>query len=264
MDKDNRELEEKIIDLEKEINDIKVSNGKKRVIKNLKISKTAMHRVAPYVLSCGIIAGTLKLAGVGFPFVMDDIKKCADVKSEFDASGRLIKNEKIYGSYEMVDESRINRLIIYSKWNKIDNNKYERNVTSYRLDKKDLSYVLSLGNIEELNVENILGIPYMSQVETRYNVNNIDNKNGYIRVIVYNKDKNDYVMIKEPIGDNIGISCLYILLCLLSILGIGIYRNSFSKFDYDYEVSKIKLDYYEDDITELEEELERKKRELKR
>ena len=153
MNDDGRTLEEEIECLEKEIKDIKINNTKKSIVKNLKISKKALQMVAPYALTAGIIAGTFKVVGIGFPIYMDTIKKTADIKSEFDANGSIIKSEKTYDSYENVEESRINRLVVYSKWTKTNNNNYVREVLSYRLNKGDLSYLTYQGNIENLDIE---------------------------------------------------------------------------------------------------------------
>lgn len=261
---DNK-LKEEIEELEKELKNIKNENKRKVVIKNLKISKTLLRGISPYVLSAGIIAGTLKLTGIGFPFYTDTLKKTADVKSEFDANGSLIKSEKVYGNYEEEYESRINRLMLYSSWIKNKDNKYERTIQSYRLKKKDLSYVTHLENTENLNIKDILGKPYMEQIETKDNISMEEqNAKPYVEIIVYNRDKKDYIMVKEEVTENLGNSALFAVLTCLSYLLILFYRDNISKFNYNEEVNRIKFFNQKEDTYDIEEELKQKKRELKK
>lgn len=261
---DNK-LKEEIEKLEEELNNIKKENIKRNIVKNLKISKTFLRGVAPYALTTCIIAGTLKLTGVGFPFYTDTVKRTADIKNEFDANGSLIKSEKLYGNYEEEYENRINRLLLYSNWTKNKDNKYERTIKSYKLKKKDLTYITHLDDVESFNITDILGKPYMEQIETReYLPEEEQNTKPYIEIIIYNKDKNDYIMIKEEISENIGKTALFVALTSVSYLLILLYRDNLSNFNYNEEIKKIKFLNSKEDTKEIKEELKKKKKELRK
>ena len=213
--------------------------------------------VAPYVLSASVIVGGIKLIGGVFPFYTDTFKQTADIKNEFDSNGSFIKSEKVYGSYDSAD--RFNRILYYSKWNKTENGKYERKIISYRIKNNNLTDILYLMNKQDLNLDDVFGEPYMEQIETRYNIDDLD-KDESLKVIIYNREKNDYIYLKESVGQNLGISVLNIICFLLSMEGIRIWRYKVSGFDYNSEVTKIKMSYDYIDVKELK----KKKKELKR
>ena len=255
----NNKLEEEIEFIKEELKDIR----KKTYIKNLKISKKVFKRVAPYVLSASIVAGGFKLVGAGLPFYNDNVKKTAEVKSEFDASGRLIKSERVYGSYDF--EEKINRVIIYGKWNNVKDNEYEREVLSYKINKKDFANIMSIDDIDNIDFNKLFGKPYMHVYETSYDLGDIDN-DGFVKIILYSKDKDDYIIVKQGFKENIGTSFGAVAIIFLIYSIIGIYRSNYSNFDYRYEVEGIKYRYRDVEKLKkkLKKELKKKREELKK
>ena len=260
MDNENKKLEEEIKALEEEINNTK----KDKRIKNLKIYSKTMHRIAPYVLSAGIIAGTFKIVGGVIPFYNDTVKRTADIMNEFDENGRLIRTEKIYGNFN--EEERINRLIYYSNWQKNKNNQYEREIISYKISKKNLANIISLLGQDNVSLEDILPKPYMHTYESKETISDNELKEeSFIKVIAYSRDKDDYIMAKQGISGNFADSFLYTVIYAISYLVIGLYRDNYSSFIYSEEIRKINNEYKSlPNINELKKELKIKKRKFKK
>ena len=254
----NTNLEEEIKEIEEKLSE----ERKKNAIKNLKISSKVVKRVAPYLVSASIVTGCFKLAGLGIPFYNDSVKKSAEVKSEFDANGRLIKCERVYDGYDF--EQKFNRLLFYTDWTKVNDKEYKREVYGFRINKNNLTNIISLLDNKDVKLEDIFGIPYMHVYESSYDMDDSKNEGSFVKIITYSKDKDDYMIVKQGMEENFPTSLSYSAIVSIIYVIIGIYRCNYSNFNYKYEIEDIKYRYRDINISKLKKELKKKKKELEK
>ena len=81
----------------------------------------------------------------------------------------------------------------------------------------------------------------------------------YLEATIYKKDENDYIMVKEPVDDNIGWTMVYFLLTVLVEIFPAFYRIEVSEFDYDDAVNAIREKYSKVDVEKAKKLLEIKR-----
>ena len=216
------QMKKEIETLENELKYSKLVNLKISTVKNLKISLRFMQRIAPYVLTAGIMAGGCKLISGEFPFYSGDTFKInSNTMKEFDSLGN-IRYEQQYDYYE----NSSNILYYYSQWQQGNDGFYSRNVDTYKLD--------------ELTEEEL-------------------QQKDYLQAIIYNEDENDYIIHKETMGKNIAVTVIYLLLTVL-VERIPLFiRREISSFDFDDCVKEIKRKHTSVDTEELSKKLEIKR-----
>ena len=120
--------------------------------------------------------------------------------------------------------------------------------------------IVSLFEKDTLTVSDIFGERVSSIKETKNNLTEEElNQEEYIEAIIYNKDENDYIMVKEEIDDNVGFSILFVFLTILAELVPAYYRYEKSSFDYGEVVYHIREKYKKVDIEKVKKLLEIKK-----
>ncbi len=256
------QMKKEIESLEFEIKHSSFVNVRIGAIRNLKISARALQKVAPYALTAGIIAGGFTLLG-DIPFYPnDEWKVYSNVMTEFDNVGN-IKTEQQYDSFEVngytLDNSD-SMLYYYSKWEKSDDEFYSRTVQTYSIKKKSIEDIMELFKKEDLKLEDVLGEPSSNIKETKNNLTEDEiQEESIIKAVIYNKDKNDYIVHKETAGENIGLSVLYVLIAGLCELLPLYWRSNYSNFDFADCVEEIKRKHQSLDIDTLTKKLELKK-----
>lgn len=254
------QMKEEIDSLEKQLKYFKLINLKMDLIKNAKITARVCQRVAPYVVSAGIVAGAFKLFGIGMPFYPNNEKCYSNKMMEYDDLGN-IRYEQQYDEFS----HDYNSLSIYSNWQKHEDGWYKRTVTTYKIKVKTYEEVMNLINQDEVELENVLGECLSTICETKNNLTEEElNEEPHIKVIMYDKDKNDYIIRKQPIIENVMITIFYVLFTMGVELIPWNYRKKVSSFNYNECVQRIKTKYQHADFEKLKLKLEIRKNNYKR
>ena len=253
-------MKKEIETMENEINDYKFEYIKKSTIKNLKITARAFQLVAPYILTAGIVAEIFNISG-NKPFSSNNERVYLNTMTEFYSMGN-INIKKQYGDFkdsiENILDNRDSVLYFYSKWEKDSNNSYYRIIEIYSIKNKtyeDVKKILSQDDLEKyLDDSNY----YETEIKNDLNIQELNSKN-FIKAIVYDKDKNDYIEYKKNIFKNISCSIIYIFFASFCEFIPFYLRSNYSKFDFMKSVNKINEKYKTIDINILIKKLEIKK-----
>lgn len=253
-------MKKEIETMENEINDYKFEYIKKSTIKNLKITARAFQLVAPYILTAGIVAEIFNISG-NKPFSSNNERVYLNTMTEFYSMGN-INIKKQYGDFkdsiENILDNRDSVLYFYSKWEKDSNNSYYRIIEIYSIKNKtyeDVKKILSQDDLEKyLDDSNY----YETKIKNDLNFQELNSKN-FIKAIVYDKDKNDYIEYKKNIFKNISCSIIYIFFASFCEFIPFYLRSNYSKFDFMKSVNKINEKYKTKDIDVLIKKLEIKK-----
>lgn len=253
-------MKKEIETMENEINDYKFEYIKKSTIKNLKITAKAFQLVAPYILTAGIVAEIFNISG-NKPFSSNNERVYLNTMTEFYSMGN-INIKKQYGDFkdsiENILDNRDSVLYLYSKWEKDSNNSYYRIIEIYSIKNKtyeDVKKILSQDDLEKyLDDSNY----YETEIKNDLNIQELNSKN-FIKAIVYDKDKNDYIEYKKNIFKNISCSIIYIFFASFCEFIPFYLRSNYSKFDFMKSVNKINEKYKTKDIDVLIKKLEIKK-----
>lgn len=253
-------MKKEIETMENEINDYKFEYIKKSTIKNLKITARAFQLVAPYILTAGIVAEIFNISG-NKPFSSNNERVYLNTMTEFYSMGN-INIKKQYGDFkdsiENILDNRDSVLYLYSKWEKDSNNSYYRIIEIYSIKNKtyeDVKKILSQDDLEKyLDDSNY----YETEIKNDLNFQELNSKN-FIKAIVYDKDKNDYIEYKKNIFKNISCSIIYIFFASFCEFIPFYLRSNYSKFDFMKSVNKINEKYKTKDIDVLIKKLEIKK-----
>lgn len=253
-------MKKEIETMENEINDYKFEYIKKSTIKNLKITARAFQLVAPYILTAGIVAEIFNISG-NKPFSSNNERVYLNTMTEFYSMGN-INIKKQYGDFkdsiENILDNRDSVLYLYSKWEKDSNNSYYRIIEIYSIKNKTyegVKKILSQDDLEKyLDDSNY----YETEIKNDLNIQELNSKN-FIKAIVYDKDKNDYIEYKKNIFKNISCSIIYIFFASFCEFIPFYLRSNYSKFDFMKSVNKINEKYKTKDINVLIKKLEIKK-----
>lgn len=261
QEKSERNCQKKqLIQMKKEIESLKseiyssLTNTKIKTIRNLKVTARALQLVAPYVITAGVVTGYYTLIGE-IPFYPDDKKSYSNVMTEFDSTGN-IRYEQQYGDFENSD----NKLYYYSKWEKNDEGLYSRMVQSYSINEKTYKTIVEAFTREDLKLEDVLGKPDSKMKETKNNVTEEELKEKpFIKVAIYNKDENDYIIVKENFEEDAMYSNLYVLTMVAAEVIPYVYRKKYSRFNFSDCINKIKREYRSSDIDNMIKKIRTKK-----
>lgn len=248
-------IKKEIDKLESQIQNPKKENRKRNTIKSLKISLKIAQFTAPYILCTALTFAGAHALGVT-PFYRNDTKTYLETKKEFDNLGN-IRLEQQYKEYE----NKKNTLSYYGKWEKYDDEFYCRNVEVYSLkdiSKDEINKLMKDSNINSL--EELLGKPIYTKNEQKNNLTDEElNSNGYLVAKIYDKDKNNYIIEKESIEDNIGFSCLYLVAVLVEGIFVYFAQKYPTSSNINHKIKIIKEQYEPIDITETKMKLKIKK-----
>ena len=236
--------------IEEQIANFKSINLKNKVIRNLKISVRFFQRVAPYVLVAGLSFYGFKVLGCGFPFLNSDINQYLRTKKIIDNKGNII----IEGKYRnFLNDS--NLMYYYNQWEKIDDEFYKRNILVYELKEIKEDDILALIEKENISLGDVLGEPVFNYIEKRNNISKEElNTLGYLQAIIYDIDRNNYIVTTRTINETIAISLAYVAATIL-LEFIPFLLRTFSNFDYNYYISEIEKKYPVVDISVLKERI---------
>ena len=248
-------LENNIKDLEYQINNVNKTNLKINALKNIKKSLKFCQLIAPYLVAYSLSFSIFSLFNAT-PFYTDDRKQYLENKKTIDSFGTK-KYEEQYYEYE----DNTNIITYYEKWQKNSKNGYSRNIRVYKLGNLSERRVLEL--IEKNNIkkiEDIFGTPLINRTETREFINNDELlQESYLEAQLYNKDKNNFIIVKEGLGENIEETTIWFLIQCFVYLIISTWRDTFSNFDFKKSLEKIEEENQKVDVESLKKILELKK-----
>lgn len=239
------EIEKEINTLENQIKHKKITKLNNMLAKKSKLSLVYLRQNLPILVSFGLTAYVFSLFNIT-PFVLDDQIRYKEVKTTMDNNGN-IRHEEQYSNYD----NKQNKIRICDKWEKIDENNYKRNVRVYKVSNK----INSLDDIENLLTSNYSEI---TEIKNNLSLEEI-NSNGLIEGEFYSKDKNEYIIAKEYIDDNIGFTLLWFMISFFLTPAFYDIDKTVFKNNYEENIEKIKEQYKNINFDELEKKLEIKK-----
>ncbi len=247
-------LTDDINKLEKRIDNVGKENLKKISIRNIKIFGRFMQLIGPYLLAFILPFGLQSLI-YDIPIYQENVKQEKRYMMELDNQG-VISYQSKYSKFE--NES--NKLYIYGKWKMGDDSFYQRTIKTYSIREFSIDEIKELINKDDLEVSDILGEPLSEIVEHKNILTDEElNEESYIIAIKYYADSDDYIIIKQPLIDNIMYSLFYLASVFIIVFPIFRYRVDESNFDFTYCVEKLKEKYKKTDVKMLEKKLEIKK-----
>ena len=248
------EMRKEITKLENEIKHSKIGNAKVYALRGLKTALRTGQLIAPFTVTAGITIGVFAAFG-GTPFYRDDHKQKLEMKKELDSLGN-IRYEQQYKEYK----NSKSVISYYSKWNFVEDNLYSRDIETYGIGDITEEQILKLINEDVESLREVLGEPISKKKETKNNLTEEELQNEpFLQAMIYSKIDDDFIMLKESSGDNIGITLIWVLITVMVELISTIWRSGFSDFDYGNCIQKIKEKHPTIDVEELTKKLEIKR-----
>ena len=248
------EMQKEIIELENKIKYSKIGNAKIYALRGLKIVLRTGQLIAPFVVTAGIVTGVFSVFG-GTPFYRDKHKQKLEMMKEIDSLGN-ISYEQQYAKY-----SSAKRVIhYYSKWNFVEDNLYSRDIETYAIGDITEEQILKLINDDIESLRIVLGDPISKKKETKNNLSEEELQSApLLEAVIHSKFDDDFIMVKESIDDNIGITLLWVLIVVLAEIVPILWRIDCSEFDYSSCIRRIKQNHPTIDVEELTKKIEIKR-----
>ena len=246
-------MQDEISDLDQKINESNDNIKRNKRMKKLKISLACLQAIYPYIVSTGILLGGFKFLEAGYPFVKDNNKNYLVEMKDFDSYNNT-RYEQYYDSF--LNDLPTSFLKHYGQWEKNDDNTYTREVKSYEIKLDDISEKsekklkeIVKNNDENFNLENLFGKPKYEIKETKNNLTEEElNKKDYLQAILYDLNKDDFILVKESTAFNVGATIGFIIFLLFLYSEIKSFRKAFNS-DFYKRLSLIEERY---DISHLE------------
>lgn len=266
MEKQNKivkQLDREIASIEHKINHPKVTNFNNKSIRNLCIGTKIIGATIPYVLSATLIGFTFSALNMT-PIAVDERKSKAYTRSLIDSEDTII-TEKQYTPYLFLSSS-LNQMFYCDSWLLNADGTFSRNVSVYNIDSDKLANAMKFLDTQEMNIEDILGNPVRTYIETRNKLSSEEIiEKPYIQVILYDKDENDVIVRKETVSENAWTTLLYIFTSVIfSMTVVKDVKKKFFPSDLIEDIRRIKDEYELTSQTELEKKLTIKKANYKR
>lgn len=246
-------MQNEITDLDQKISEANDNIKRTKRMKKLKISLACLRAIYPYIVSTGILLGGFKFLEAGYPFVKDNNKNYLVEMKDFDSYNNT-RYEQYYDSF--LNGLPTSFLKHYGQWEKNDDNTYTREVKSYVIKLDDISEKsekklkeIVKNNDENFNLENLFGKPKYEIKETKNNLTEEElNKKDYLQAILYDLNKDDFILVKESTAFNVGATIGFIIFLLFLYSEIKSFRKAFNS-DFYKRLSLIEERY---DISHLE------------
>lgn len=249
------QMKKEINELEEQIKYSKINNPKNYMLRGLKIMLRTGQLIAPFVVTAGMIIGVFSVFGLT-PFYRDDKKQKLQMMKEFDSLGN-IRYEQQYEEYE----NSKNVISHYSKWNFVEDNLYSRDIEIYSMNDISEEQILKLINENNIcSLQEVLGEPISKKTETKNNLSEEELQDGpFLQAMIYSKIADDFIIVKESLGDNIRLTFLWILATLTAEIILLLWRTDVSHFNYGYCIEEIKEKHPIIDVNFLTKKLEIKR-----
>lgn len=233
-----KNLEEEIKTLSYQIKNAKYIEIKQKLLRKLKILYESLITIAPYAITSVSTLALFSIANIT-PFIRDDCKTPQYITKDIDNTG-IVRYEKSYKNHH-----NSNKIYYYTSWKK-ENNTYKRTINIYDVKNIPISTIEKIiyGKITT-NIPDLLGNPIETINEETNTISNEElSSPPTIRALLYSKDENNYIIIKEPVLVNNITTIIYIILTLLlSIVPAKIREIS------DYPTLKEKIDIINDNYS---------------
>ena len=239
------QMESEIKELENKINNFEVDQKRVKKIRNLKIFSKVAKLSIPYVIATSISFVGFSVVGLT-PFKRDDEKHSLNIMKEFDSLGN-IRYEQQYKNYKDAK----NVINYYGKWEITSNGSYKRNIETYNLGDLTEDRIIEIFSKENITLKETFGDVILNKTETKNCISYSElNQKPFLQAVIYSEDKNDYIVVKEPIDDNIGFTLTWILLTIFIFWIMSCCINSTSKLKSF--AKKVKEDYPMLDVAHID------------
>ena len=212
-------------------------------IRTLKTILRSIQLVYPYIVALGISFGALKIFDVT-PFMNNTYEEYLNTMKEIDSLGN-IRYEMQYEDYE----NQKNFITHYSKWKKIDDTQYKRNVTTYNIGNYNEEEILEILKKVPIHVESFFGSKIGDKTEIKNNISYDELHNDEIlQATFYSENKEDFVVLKFSVSDNIAVAVLFFIILGVCCYFIGKWRE-FSNYDFEGKLADIQEKHPNIDVT---------------
>lgn len=231
-----QDIKKDIDSLEFQVKHVKLENLKRNAIKKLKISARCLQFVSPYVLLAGVsLAGFSAVSG-NVPFYRDIVPYYEHTRTELDDLGN-VSYQKQYGSFD--DETNI--LNYTSKWKEREDGLFERSLQTYTIPYLDYDEVIGLLEDKSLSAGDVLVNIYslsnsneefktgssIKEIRNHLDSSEVQNPSS-IQVVLYNEDKDNYIMREESSATDSIYQLTYSVLTILLELFVANKTNGFN------------------------------------
>lgn len=248
-------LQKEINSLETELSTIEKTNFKKAVIKNVKITGKFLRKWVP-IIATGVAFSVAYTNYVGKPFQTQPVKASAYTRTTQDNLGNI----DIYKQYTSFSSTQ-NYVDITSPWVK-DENGYSQTVRRYYLNNDNTKQVLDVLNGDLIaSFDSIFTIPNAVAVNTSNHLTEEElNSKETIKVVFYDEERDNTVIRKTELVEEIGVTLVYVLgILLVEAIAMSALEKDRNKCDQKIKEYK---DNYQPLFTEpLEKELKLKREE---
>ena len=250
-----KKLENEIKEIEKEINNVKLTNFKIKTVRNLKIGLRAIQLFAPYIVTACIVFDIFSLMGTT-PFIRDNEKQKLKVKKEFDSFGNIRYEQQ----YESFDNS-LNKVYYIGKWNKKDDGFYSREIKTYVIDDNIKDIVTKI--VDDCNItslEDVFDKPNSVKIQIQNNLTDEEiSKEAYLEAAIYSTSSDDFIIVKESLANNLYVTFLWFIVTIFTELIPLNIRSKCSSFSFEDCFNNLVDRYQPQDTQSLIKKLEIKK-----
>lgn len=229
-------LEDKIIESEN-------NNKRNKKIRLLKTILRSIQLVYPYIIAAGISFGAFKMFDVA-PFTNNTYEEYLNTMKEIDSLGN-IRYEMQYEDYE----NQKNFITHYSKWEKIDDTQYKRNVTTYNFGDYKEEEILEILKKVPIRVEDCFGSKIIEKTEIKNNISPDELQNDEIlQATIYSKSEEEFIVLNFSSEENVGISALFFIILGVCCYFVGEWRKT-TKYHFSNKLADIQEKYPNIDVT---------------
>ena len=247
-------LQKEINKLETEINNVKKTNTKRAIIKNVRICGRKILKWIPLFVTSFIVTVPY-FSFVGVPFIRRPITDSAHIKQTYDTLGNFDEIRQ-FTSFS----STTAYLEMCSKWEK-DGDKYIREVRTYYLDSDTVEKCFDVASGNLITDFNGLfnTVPNDISYETSNHLSEEDiNQDAFAKLTTYSSDSNQKNVRLTNVGEELGITLGYLLaMFICEFIAIAVTEDFRNKCDS--KVRDYKNKYEPIDAEKMKKELVLKK-----
>ena len=251
------EIEANINDIEKGIKATKRQNALRTCIKNIKIFGRALQGICPYAVVASIVFG-LQVVIYDVPFFRQDQFKIAQHEQIIDNTG--VFDDKV--NYVTPDSTPINAAHFSTGWEKKADGKYYRTIKEYNIGEKTIEELKEIVNNPDITFDEAFGKSSNTkyEVKTEEEITEKEKQEGKGFKIIYRfNDDEDVILEAQNIGQNIGLSVIYLGFTVLCSLLIVLWRKEESDYNFMDHLHRIQRENTKIDLSEVIKLFEEKK-----
>lgn len=261
-----RDLQKNIDDLEQSLKEESAKQKNKERIKNIRLFANLIRFIAPYLLTASLVFGGFYLLFGDIPFIQQLERRYNKYEISIDNNGNMLSDSFYERLYALSEDY----LYVHTPWTKGEDGKYYRESKKFKIEQTDeahksFEHFKSLIMDPNIDLEGTFGKPEYTNIESKENVSEEELKRGEYRSCSYHYlDKEDYVLGRQKMGDNLLTGFLEVMTFLFAGIGTAYIQMELFNYDYDYHKQNIINAYSNSKIELIEGKLEEKKLELKK